>query len=93
MKDTIKQIAKLIEHHKASIKTLEELKQTLAVRSQGAHDEISINANEFIILKNLYGKAVKEGRKMIEFKGHTLVTDYAGYMIEFYNGKFDDARR
>lgn len=42
-----------------------------------------ITPDEIRALKVAYEKAVKDGREEFIYKGHTLLTDYAKYLIEY----------
>jgi hypothetical protein len=42
-----------------------------------------IDANEIKSLKVAYQKAVEENREEFTYKGHTLLTGYAKYLIEY----------
>ena len=43
----------------------------------------------FLKLKKEYSIAVKQQRQTFEFEGHTLLTDYAKYLIEYLDSQYN----
>jgi hypothetical protein len=43
----------------------------------------------YLKLKSDYSNAVKNNKEQFTFEGHELLTDYAKYMIEYLESKFE----
>lgn len=90
MKDTLDQIDKLIANHEEQIADLQQLKKSLAHDAQAnAHSipgTVTLTRPEYDELVKRYNKACEEGDTQFEFMGHTFLTAYAGYLIEYIGG-------
>lgn len=50
---------------------------------------ISFTPQKYLKLKRIYKKAEKEGKEQFEFEGHTVLTQYAKYMLQYLGTKFE----
>ena len=50
-------------------------------------DNVELTNEEWENLKRAYKKAKEEGKDMFIFCGHTFITEYVKYLIEYNEGK------
>lgn len=54
----------------------------------GPTKTVSFSHGDFLIFKQRYNKAIEKNYTNFSFKGHTFLTSYAKYLIEFLSDKF-----
>ena len=91
MKDLINNIDKLIENHQMTIAELQNMKKAIIQEYQhktiGKVGTMVMTAGEYRQFKMAYGQAVQDKLESFFFMGHEFVTNYAKYMIEYWDAK------
>lgn len=81
-------INQIIENYRQQIDQLEKLKRSLAHNKQDAVNRrptISLNPDSIKRLRKLYGNAVMNEQETFLFDGQEMVTNYAKYVLEYYD--------
>ena len=55
-------------------------------------DKLTVTEDGLNELQNAYNRAVDKGDGEFDFKGHTLLVDYAKYLIEYLVNKFKESK-
>jgi hypothetical protein len=53
------------------------------------YDYTEIDSVDFQVLKNLYNKAMEQGEDQFRFKGREILVNYAKYLIQYLEPKFE----
>lgn len=66
----------------ATVAMTNTMKDKIKVREEGA----SVSLDDLPALKGHYHKAVIQNKEQFDFRGVTLLTSYAKYLIEYFEG-------